>query len=257
MPYLHKITVYPIKSLDGVEVVSSTITEGGALYLDRAFTLRNSEGRVVNAKRFPTLQRVRAQYELKDMRVKFQLQKEVCSYNLEEDTAHIEAFFSDFLKEEVKLDKNLNTGFPDDDENSGPTLVSTQTLEEVQAWFPHLSIDNLRMRFRANLELTDYPEPFWEDRLLAHPGIHRKFGLGEVELIGKQPCARCAVPARDPFSGENDRGFMQKFINLRKKHFPPFANEAQFDHFYRLCVNSFIPGTETGKILKVGDTLLE
>ena len=257
MIYIQKITIYPIKSLDGTDVEECRLSHSGVLRMDRAFTLQNSEGRTVNAKKYPAIQKIRATYDLPDMKATFLLHGETYSFHLLNEVAKIEDFFSDYFKEKVVLDKDTDKGFPDDDENNGPTIVSTRTLEELQEWFPELSLYNLRLRFRANIELGGCPEPFWEDRLFAHPGVNRRFRLGDVEVIGKQACARCAVPARDPLSGEKDPLFMEKFIKLRKKHFPAFANEAQFDHFYRLCVNTIIPASETHKLLKTGDIFSE
>ncbi|MFP4097074.1 MAG: MOSC domain-containing protein [Cyclobacteriaceae bacterium] len=253
MPYIHKITIYPIKSLDGVDVKQSTITEAGSLYLDRAFALYNQAGRTVNAKKYPDLQSVRCHYELEQMSVMLQVNGLEQSFHLLEEQEEIAAFFSDYLHEEIHLKENLTTGFPDDDENSGPTTVSTRTYEELQQWFPGLGLDNLRLRFRANIELGDCPVPFWEDRLFAHPGVNRRFRLGEVEMIGRQACARCSVPARNPLTGVADQSFMKEFVDKRQQSLPSFASEAQFDHFYRLCVNTIIPASEAAKVLKVSD----
>jgi hypothetical protein len=109
------------------------------------------------------------------------------------------------------------------------------------------------MRFRANIELGDCPEPFWEDRLLAHPGANRYFRLGEIKLSGRRSCARCSVPARNPHTGDADQLFMKAFVDKRQQNLPDFANEAQFDHFYRLCVNTIVPASEANKRLQIGD----
>ena len=53
MPTLERITVYPVKSLDGVEVAAARLLAGGALEHDRRWQLVDMEGRVVNAKRMP------------------------------------------------------------------------------------------------------------------------------------------------------------------------------------------------------------
>jgi uncharacterized protein YcbX len=253
MPYIDKITIYPIKSLDGVDVIQSRVTEAGALYLDRAFALYNSAGRTVNAKKYPDLQGVRCRYALEPMQVTFLLNGAEASFHLLQEQEKIAAFFSDYLREEIQLKENRTSGFPDDDENSGPTIVSTRTYEELQQWFPGLGLDNLRLRFRANIELGDCSVPFWEDRLFAHPGSNRPFRLGDVEVIGRQACARCSVPARNPMNGVADKQFMKDFVDKREQHLPSFANEEQFDHYYRLCVNTVIPATEGGKVLKLGD----
>jgi uncharacterized protein YcbX len=56
-------------------------------------------------------------------------------------------------------------------------------------------------------------------------------------------------------NGVADKQFMKDFVDKREQHLPSFANEEQFDHYYRLCVNTVIPATEGGKVLKLGDQL--
>lgn len=257
MPHIHTITLYPIKSLDGIAVPRAKITENGSLYLDRAFVLINESGRTANAKKYPSLQKVRAHYDLEALEVTLAVNGRQECFQLMEEKERLSRFFSDYLGEQISLKSDFQSGFPDDDENSGPTIVSTRTFEELQVWFPGLGPDNLRQRFRANIELGGCPEPFWEDRLFAHPGVNRRFRMGTVEVIGKQPCARCPVPTRDPLTGEADRDFMHHFIAKRRETLPAFAQESQFDHFYRLCVNTIIPTSEAGKVIRVGDQFSE
>ena len=52
MPYLSGITIYPVKSLDGMSLLESAVVPCGALLHDRRWRLVDAEGRVVNAKKF-------------------------------------------------------------------------------------------------------------------------------------------------------------------------------------------------------------
>ncbi len=74
-------------------------------------------------------------------------------------------------------------------------------------------------------------------------------------MEGVNPCARCVVPSRDPLTGDVCSGFQAEFAEARRAHLPPWAPAERSDHFYRICVNTRIPATETGKILPVGDRL--
>ncbi|MBI3697280.1 MAG: MOSC domain-containing protein, partial [Acidobacteria bacterium] len=140
-------------------------------------------------------------------------------------------------------------GFPDDTNASGPTLVSTATLCEVARWFG-ADLDEMRRRFRANLEIDGVPA-FWEDQLI---GV--TFRLGEVAIEGVNPCARCAVPSRNSLTGEVvDPAFAKSFAERRAKALPPWADRRRFDHYYRLALNTRIPESEAGKIIRVGDCL--
>ena len=52
MPHIAKICVYPIKSLDGVEVRKAKVLQSGALEYDRQFAIFDEQGKYVNAKRY-------------------------------------------------------------------------------------------------------------------------------------------------------------------------------------------------------------
>ena len=64
LPTLDRITIYPLKSLDGLDVVESRVLESGALEHDRRWRLVDMDGRVVNAKRSPLIHAIRAEFEL-------------------------------------------------------------------------------------------------------------------------------------------------------------------------------------------------
>jgi MOSC domain-containing protein len=146
-------------------------------------------------------------------------------------------WFGRYFDTRVTVVENPDGGFPDDTESPGPTVISTATLAEVASWFPDLSVDEARARFRANLEI-DGVEPFWEDRLVAEGLGAVRFEIGEVEFLGTNPCARCVVPSRDPRSGAPIREFAKAFARHRQAELPDWAPEGRFDHFYRLAVNT-------------------
>jgi uncharacterized protein len=124
-------------------------------------------------------------------------------------------------------------------------------------WFPELTVEGARRRFRSNLEVAGV-EPFWEDRLFGAPDELHPFRIGGVSFLGHNPCQRCVVPSRDPENGTQFLPSFQKtFIALRKKRLPTWANSERFNHFYRFAVNTSIPVSEAGKILRVGDTIDE
>jgi uncharacterized protein YcbX len=119
-----------------------------------------------------------------------------------------------------------------------------------------LTLENARRRFRSNLELGSL-EPFWEDRLFGAPNELLPFRIGDASFLGHNPGQRCVVPSRDPESGiQSWQGFQKIFMALRKKHLPSWANLDRFNHFYRFAVNTSIPSSEAGKILRVGDRVL-
>ncbi len=64
MPVLVGITIFPVKSLDGLAVFEAEVVAGGALANDRRWRLVDAEGRVVHAKRTPRLHLIRAEFSL-------------------------------------------------------------------------------------------------------------------------------------------------------------------------------------------------
>jgi uncharacterized protein YcbX len=196
-------------------------------------------GDYVNGKRFPSIQRLRSQFEPASEQLSLQVDGNgpIHTFDLQGDRSALTAWLSDYFGQPVTLQENTAGGFPDDLELPGPTLISTATLAEVASWFPGITLGEARDRFRANLEI-DADEPFWEDRLLAAGLGAVRFQIGEAQLLGANPCARCPVPTRNPYTGEAIHGFAKTFAQQRQATLPDWAPAARFDHFYRLSVNT-------------------
>ncbi|GAB6066141.1 hypothetical protein JCM9492_12330 [Aquifex pyrophilus] len=79
-PYLFKILIYPIKSLDPVELESVKISEKGSLEGDRNFALFDEEDRIVNAKREKRLHFIRSFVDF---------EKEIFEFSLEKNTPSV------------------------------------------------------------------------------------------------------------------------------------------------------------------------
>jgi uncharacterized protein YcbX len=170
------------------------------------------------------------------------------------EPAAIERWMGAFFGFPVTLQYEPQKGFPDDPDAFGPTITSVASLRRIQEWYPELSLENVRRRFRTNLEL-DGDEPFFEDRLFGGPDERLPFRIGSVQFAGHNPCQRCVVPSRDPVSGEPIHGFQKSFAELRKGELPAWADARRFDHFYRFALNTSIPASEVGKRLRLGDRL--
>jgi len=48
----------------------------------------------------------------------------------------------------------------------------------------------------------------------------------------------------------------RRFSDLRRETLPAWATLEHFDHFYRLAVNTRVAGSESGKMLRVGDPII-
>jgi uncharacterized protein YcbX len=186
------ISLYPIKALDPILVPAACVLSGGSLQHDREFALVDSHGKWINAKREPKVHLVRAQYDLATLRVTLSSPENTPpkTFNLIDDARAIEDWFTNFFGYAVTLQRNTTTGFPDDLDSPGPTIVGSASLSEVRSWFALPDTDEVRRRFRANIEL-DTDTPFWEDRLFGATNTALPFRIGDVAIQGMNPCQRC------------------------------------------------------------------
>jgi len=330
-PRLANIRLHPIKSLDPVFVKEARIGPNGGLELDRAWALYAADNRWVNGKRTAAMQLIRATYapDLSSVTVSVPGDRRnipTRTFAFPGDTETAAEWFSVYFEQAVTV-RYAREGQPDDGLAPGPTIVSTASLRAVCNWFPGLTVEEVRRRFRATLEidgtesaadaasndrgrsavaavfrprglesngtephpaagariadeLENLPAPhksppseeggysngewhdalpaFWEDQLFAATDANVvRFKIGDVAFEGSNPCARCPVPTRDSFTGiAADPTFQKRFNELRRAQLPAWSPVDRFDHFYRLSTNTRVPGTEQGKLLRVGDAVL-
>ncbi len=252
MSQLTRITVFPIKSLDGVELTSAEILSGGALRHDRRWALLDAEGSFINGKRCQAIHQIRATFGKDYQQVTLGDADREATFSLNDEATGISDWCGEVLGQTCRLVENAEDGFPDDREASGPTLISTATLEEISAWFDDLPLEETRRRFRANLEI-DADAPFWEDRLVGQRTEIRRFRIGDTIWQGRGVCQRCAVPTRDSHSGVVSPEFARQFSRLREASLPDWSPVERFDHYYRLAINSRLDSISGEPVLRVGD----
>ena len=285
------IRLHPIKSLDPVSVAEARIGPGGGLEHDRAWALYSVDGRWVNAKRTAAMHLIRATYAADLSSVTLAVPGDrrnipARTFPFPGGTEDAAEWFSVYFEQQI-LVRYAPEGFPDDNIANGPTIISTASLQAVADWFPGLTLDAVRQRFRTTLEIdaadvsanaagskeitnargsiaaasaasaNGHLPAFWEDQLYGEDERSVvRFRIGEINFEGSNPCARCPVPARDPQTATDLIGFQKRFTDLRRETLPPWAPATRFDHFYRLAVNTRIAPTETGKPLRLGDSLI-
>ncbi len=256
MPELARIIIYPIKAIDGVEITQATVLASGALQHDREFAIVDSEGNFVNGKRTAKVHGIRSRFDLNARTVSLSVQGEmsVATFHLDDDRAAAAQWLSGYFGFPVQLLQDTQTGFPDDTAAPGPTVVTTATLQAIAGWFPDLRLEEIRQRFRSNLEIRD-TEPFWEDHLFGAADQLIPFQIGAVQFAGVNPCQRCIVVTRDPISGSAYPNFQKTFVAKRKETLPDWVDTSRFNHFYRLAVNTRLSNAEAGKRLCVGDAV--
>ena len=256
VPYVSRLSVYPIKALDGIRVKQVTILESGALKGDREFAIVDESNQFVNGKRHDSIHVLRAQFTQDNSLISLQIQgtERQEKFDVFQERKALEGWLSDYFGFAVWLKQNQEIGFPDDTISPGPTIVSTATLEEVASWYPGLTVEEIRRRFRANIEIAGVPA-FWEDRLFGETGQSINFQIGNVQFIGVNPCQRCIVVTRNSQTGVADPNFQKTFVKKRQETLPNWTESSQFNHFFRLAVNTSLPISEAGKKICLGDVV--
>ena len=202
MPHLSGITIYPVKSLDGLALSEATVLPSGALMHDRRWRLVDDEGAVVNAKKNARFHGIRATFEIEGVEGSSTDSKEESNSvtlsvdkgvqgdlsSLQQETFPLLpsrdgpcGWLSEALATDVFLQERFEGGFPDDRDAPGPTLISYDSLHEVARWFGWTT-EEAKRRFRMNFEVTTERDdesnetsgqnldvrvrgPFWEDSL--------------------------------------------------------------------------------------------
>jgi uncharacterized protein YcbX len=282
MPTLDLITLYPVKSLDGLAVAEARVLPSGGLENDRRWRLVDMEGRVVNAKRTPRFHAIRAEFALEERLVTLCIDPAAIAAavmpgidrlkNLRRESFHLVpgpegpcGWLSEALGVQVLLEERPDGGFPDDRDAPGPTLVSTASLAEVARWFG-FDLAESRRRFRANLEIGGC-DAFWEDSLASParadrppslgqlppdlpgdpyadlpPAEPREFTIGEARFMATNVCKRCVVPSRESRSGAVTAHFRDAFEARRGRALRVDVDASDWNHLYRLAINTRLTG---------------
>jgi len=249
MPRVERLRVYPVKGLDGTGVESSRITPSGTLAWDREYAFFDPDDEWVNGKRTDRVHDCSTAFDPEAHVLTVETASETRRFDLRNDRGAAAAWFSEFFETTVEIRRRDGGGFVDRP-SAGPSVISTATLETVASWFDDCTVDGVRRRLRANVEIGGVPA-FWEDRLLGDsaPDVV----AGDVRITGVEPCGRCVVPERDPDTGERDPDFRERFVERRRQSLPEWADEDAFDHFYAVMVIADVPEVHRGGSLERGD----
>ncbi|MEM6253750.1 MAG: MOSC N-terminal beta barrel domain-containing protein [Cyanobacteria bacterium P01_D01_bin.156] len=255
-PYVSRLFIHPIKSLDRVEMETVAVLNSGALSRDREFALFDQAGHFVNGKRNHKVHGLRSEFDLEADTVLLGVQgtEQTNKFHIHKERDALEAWLGDYFDSPIEIQQNLDTGFPDDTASPGPTIISTATLESIASWYPELDVEEIRLRFRTNIEISGVP-PFWEDQLYTAAEGVVNFQIGDVQFMGINPSQRCIVVTRDSQTGKVYPKFQKTFITQRRETLPEWAERSCFNHFYRLAINTRLPASEAGKTISLGDSL--
>ena len=213
-------------------------------------------GKFINGKSNPGVHSLRSLYDPERESISFKLPTDDKwnTFHLKDDIAKIEMYLSSHFGIKTFLKQNKTGRFLDVPDLSGATLLSTASLEEVSTWYPDISLDQGRKRFRATLEIEGVPA-FWEDQLFSEKGKCIEFKVGDVTLFGISPRERCVVPTRHPITGEITHAFSKLFSKMRASKIPSWSRLEEYGHYYHLSVDCSFPLSEIGKEIKIGDEL--
>lgn len=255
-PVIKYISIYPVKSLDGMALTKAKICTGGCLEHDREYAICDCNGKYVNGKSNALVHLLRSQVDFENEIISLKHESELTwnRFHLQNDSSAIDEFLSAFFKIPVTLKKNTEGKFLDVPVKSGVTILSTASLENVGTWFNDMQLEETRKRFRATIEITDVPA-FWEDRLFYTEETVVEFKIGEVTLYGMSPRARCVVPTRHPHTGEVIHAFQKSFAIQRAANLPLWSTLNDYGHTYYLSVDCYIPPSEFGKWIAIGDEI--
>ncbi len=255
-PFIEKITIYPVKSLDGISLQQARVGNGGCLQHDREYAIKDMDGKFVNGKKNALVHLLRMTINLENEIISFRHETETGwhQFHLQKHKRGIDEYLSSFFKMPVTLHKNSEGRFLDIPDISGVTILSTASLQTVAGWFNEMKIEETRERFRATLEIAAVPA-FWEDRLFYDEETAIEFTIGDVHAFGMSPRARCVVPTRHPQTGEIIHGFQKSFADHRREALPSWSTLPLYNHAYHLSVDCLIASSETGKWIKTGDEI--
>ena len=253
--FVSRIRIYPIKSLDPVELNEAEVGVHSLRY-DREFAMLTQDGRFMNGKRSGRVNELKATYDLPNYRVIFSERDEgsVHSFHLRNDRSVIEKYLSDFFGEPISLLQNKQGQLMDIPTASSVTILSEASLLSLHEEFSDRTLEDVRLRFRATIELRGV-DPYWEESLIGEPGVGMRIQVGDVEMIGVSPRARCNVPPRDPLTGITDKSFIKRMMKSREKTIPVNSHIPAYGSLYHLTINTYISETQKGKWLRVGDEL--
>lgn len=255
--YLSRINYYPVKSLDGQTVEQTRLLVTGAVEHDRQFAMFDSDGIVVDGKRAAAVHRIESHFDPaeRSLTLRRRPDGEAITFHLDRDRSELERWLGKHFGLAIQIAENDAGGFPDDTVAAGPTVISVATMETVAGWYPGLTLDETRARFRPSLEIAGVPA-FFEDQWYAGGDDVVEFAIGPAVFAGMYSTPRCVVPSRWSQTGSvgPDMSFAKTFSRRREETLPSWVDRVLFDHYFRLAINTRLV-SGAGTTLRVGDEL--
>lgn len=235
-PFLSKITIYPVKSLAGINVNHWQVNEKGLRY-DRKWMLIDEEQKFLSQRRLPRMALIKTAM-VDDELILSAPDMETISLSLNDSnegeelitkiwddqcvarsvSVELDQWLSTFLKMPCRLvyqpetviravdpryalatDKvNFSDGFPF-------LIISKASLASLNQ---AMGLELAMARFRPNLVIEDcnaYAEDCW-----------REVSIGSINFRLPKPCSRCSVPTINPKTAEVTKEPLTTLSRLRK-----------------------------------------
>lgn len=224
MLVISQLLIYPIKSLGGISVSTTMVTDRG-LQFDRRWTLVDEKNRILTLREYPIMALLQPSLEKGNLRVRSEkyatadliipfdtLEKQeekVTIWNARCDAVRVgdeaDQWFSDQLGSRCKLVYMPDESMRPVDTTSGYApegkftsfadaypfmMLGEASMEDLNKRLPTpVSI----MRFRPNIVFQG-GFPFQEDEI-------DDFSINQIRFTGLENCARCQIPNVDPATG--------------------------------------------------------
>lgn len=210
---LSDLYIYPVKSLGGIRLKSSEVTERGLKY-DRRWLLVDESGKFITQRVYPQMALIDVEIENGRLEFSHRIKKENFGFNIERNSgiktevviwndkvstqfvdSEADEWFSDMIEVKCRMvfmpdetNRTVDTRYAHSNEivsfaDAYPfLLIGQSSLDELNSRL----IEKLPVnRFRPNLVFKG-GNPFDEDRI-------KSFILGDVTFFPVKPCARCVV----------------------------------------------------------------
>ena len=131
-----RITLYPVKSLAGVDAPWARVLPSGAFAGDRRWAMIDRDGELVNAKRTPRVHELAVEFSLETNEIQIGMRGQAAckTFSLSEESRELSLWFSDFFGYEVRLIANADVGFPDSSRRHCPHGPSCLGLTTSIGW---------------------------------------------------------------------------------------------------------------------------
>lgn len=256
-----RVTVYPWEYFDGLPKDRVWVIPDGRLQDDSQFVLVNGGTREpITLEGSPKILTIRASFDMDLSIVTLRCgdATRTCVLTSSESRRLTERWLSAILGERVGLEEVLAAPPEGETSTGGPTIVSTATLEEVARWVDGTTVEQIRRRARANIELEGVDgeplPPFWEECLVGPPGEERSFRIADTLFHGLELVRRGRGFAQHPDTGVQNMRMLVKFRQQREQ-IPVWSPAERFDGTCWLGVRCRVDPSSRPSAFAVGDTL--